>query len=525
MPPRYESSHRAGDHNSSLLGLDIHSPVFFTSAGLITLFVALTLIFPQASNALMVAVRNWCLSSFDSFMMLAANVLFLFCALLIVLPVGKIRLGGSDAKPEFSMLSWFAMLFAAGIGIGLMFFGVGEPLSYYGAAEPPLGVAASEPSAVDVAMGATIYHWGLHAWSIYAITGLSLAYFSFNCRLPLTLRSAFYPLLREHSWRWPGHLIDIFAVLATIFGLATSLGLGAAQVNSGLTMLFGIEDSILTKATIIVLITSVALGSVLRGLDGGIKVLSNINMVMALSLLLFVGIAGHVGAFDAIWSTALAYADNIVILSSWSDRPDEGWMQSWTVFYWAWWVSWTPFVGMFIARVSKGRTIREFLAAVLLIPTLVTIIWFAIFGQNALYQVQNEVGGLAQGMESISTGTFQMLSSLPFSQLTTGLGVILVMIFFITSADSGALVIDGITAGGKTDSPSRQRVFWVLMGGALAASMLYVGGSEALAGLQAGTVAAGIPFTLVLLLMMFSLSRGLGLLGPGAKQPSLPAEP
>ncbi|MCV6614866.1 MAG: BCCT family transporter, partial [Cellvibrionaceae bacterium] len=370
-----------------------------------------------------------------------------------------------------------------------------------------------------------IYHWGLHAWSIYAITGLSLAYFSFNCRLPLTLRSAFYPLLREHSWRWPGHLIDIFAVLATIFGLATSLGLGAAQVNSGLTMLFGIEDSILTKATIIVLITSVALGSVLRGLDGGIKVLSNINMVMALSLLLFVGIAGHVGAFDAIWSTALAYADNIVILSSWSDRPDEGWMQSWTVFYWAWWVSWTPFVGMFIARVSKGRTIREFLAAVLLIPTLVTIIWFAIFGQNALYQVQNEVGGLAQGMESISTGTFQMLSSLPFSQLTTGLGVILVMIFFITSADSGALVIDGITAGGKTDSPSRQRVFWVLMGGALAASMLYVGGSEALAGLQAGTVAAGIPFTLVLLLMMFSLSRGLGLLGPGAKQPSLPAEP
>lgn len=518
MVPKYQSTHRAGDHNTTQWGLDIHSPVFFSSAGLISIFVFLCIAFPIEANQALSVARNWCLSTFDSFMMISVNIFLLFCLLLIVLPVGRIVLGGEAAKPEFSMLSWFAMLFAAGMGIGLMFWGVAEPLSYFGADKPPLGIADTDPEAAQIAMAATVFHWGFHAWSIYAIVGLALAYFSFNCHLPLTLRSAFYPLLKEKCWGWPGHVIDIFAVLATIFGLATSLGLGAAQVNSGLNLLFGVPDSILSKGIIIALVTAIALVSVLRGLDGGVKVLSNINMVMAATLLLFVGLAGQYGAFSAIIDTLAVYVEYIVPLSSWVDRPDEDWMQAWTVFYWAWWVSWSPFVGMFIARISRGRSIREFLTAVLVIPTFVTMIWIGIFGQNALFQVQNEVGGLASGMESISLATFQLLSSLPWSELTTGLGVILIMIFFVTSADSGALVIDGITAGGKTNSPSVQRVFWTVMGGALAAALLYGGGSKALAALQAGTVASGIPFTLVLLLLMVSLAKGLGIFSPKAVQ-------
>lgn len=516
MTPKYQTTHRAGDHNTTRWGLDIHSPVFFSSAGLISIFVVLCVAFPQESNQALLVARNWSLTTFDSFMMVSINILLLFCLLLIVLPVGRVILGGEEAKPEFSRLSWFSMLFAAGMGIGLMFWGVAEPLSYFGAEQGPLAVSGKSPEAAQVAMAATVFHWGFHAWSIYAIVGLALAYFSFNCHLPLTLRSAFYPLLKEKCWSWPGHLIDTFAVLATIFGLATSLGLGAVQVNSGLNLLFGVTDSMLNKGIIIGVVTAIALFSVMRGLDGGIKALSIINMCMAAILLIFVGFAGQFGAFSAVTDTFSSYIEYIIPLSSWADRPDEAWMQGWTVFYWAWWVSWSPFVGMFIARVSRGRSIREFLISVLVIPTLVTMVWMAIFGQNALYQVQNEVGGLAAGMESINLATFQMLSSLPFSGVTTGLAVVLIMIFFITSADSGALVIDGITAGGKTDSPSVQRLFWTVMGGGLAAALLYGGGSEALAGLQAGTVASGIPFTFVLLLLMVSLIKGLGLFRPSS---------
>jgi len=511
MTSKYQSDHTIGEDNVQIWGMDIHNPVFFVSASLILVFVLTVIQFPQGANEVLGAVRSWCLATFDGFMMLSVSAILVFCLALTVLPVATVRLGGPDARPEFSRLSWFAMLFAAGMGIGLMFWGVAEPMTYFtGEGGTPLDVTPQTPEAADMAMAATLYHWGLHAWAIYAVIALALAFFSFNCKLPLTLRSAFYPLLGERCWGWPGHVIDTFAVLATIFGLATSLGLGASQVNAGMAMLFGVEDSLNTKLAIIIFVTFIAILSVVRGLDGGIKILSNLNMMVAAALLLFLAFfISEVGVLGAIIDTGRNYLAQIIPLSNWAGRDDRQWMQDWTVFYWAWWVSWSPFVGMFIARVSRGRTVREFIFTVLLVPTLVTIVWMSVFGMNGLHQAQQETGGLADGMTSISLATFEMLEGLRFSGVTTLIGVILVMVFFITSSDSGSMVIDGITAGGKHDAPVPQRIFWATMEGLLAGALLYGGGRQALTALQAGTVAAGIPFTIILLLVCFSLYKGL----------------
>lgn len=511
MSAQYQSDYETGEDNIQVLGLDIHNPVFFISSSFIIAFVVTTLIFTDQANALLSDARAWSLATFDSFMLTAVNALLLFCLALICLPVGAIRLGGADAKPEFSRPSWFAMLFAAGMGIGLMFWGVAEPMVYFtGWAGTPFNVEPWTDQAASLAMGATVYHWGLHAWAIYAVAALALAFFSYNCGLPLTLRSAFYPILGERCWRWPGHVIDTFAVLATIFGLATSLGLGASQVNAGLTMLVGVEDGFNIKLAIIITVTFIAILSVVRGLDGGVKVLSNINMVMAAALLLFiVVVSSSSDVFGWVVSTTADYARNILPLSHFIGREDEQWMQNWTIFYWAWWVSWSPFVGLFIARISRGRTVREFLLAVLAIPTMVTIIWMSIFGMNAIEQAQAGIGSLANGVSSISLATFQMLENLPLAGLTTVVGIALVLIFFITSSDSGSLVIDSITAGGKLDSPAPQRVFWAAIQGLIAGVLLYGGGKDALNALQAGTVVTGIPFTVVLLLICFSLFKGL----------------
>ncbi len=511
MATKYRSDYTIGENNIQVMGMDIHNPVFFVSASFIVAFVLFTIQFPVETNQALAAGRSWCLATFDSFMMMSVSAILLFCLALTVLPVSRVRLGGVDARPEFSRLSWFSMLFAAGMGIGLMFWGVAEPMTYFtGISGTPLGVQPGTPEAAEMAMAATLYHWGLHAWAIYAVIALALAFFSYNCKLPLTLRSAFYPLLGERCWGWQGHAIDTFAVLATIFGLATSLGLGASQVNAGLTMLFGVEEGLNTKVAIIIFVTFIATLSVVRGLDGGVKILSNFNMLLALALLVFIILVGSsVSVVDAVVSTAGNYLGNIVPLSNWAGREDEQWMQDWTVFYWAWWVSWSPFVGLFIARVSKGRTVREFIIAVLLVPTLVTLVWMSVFGMNGLHQAQNEIGSLADGMISMSLATFQMLEGLPYSGLTTLVGVVLVLVFFITSSDSGSLVIDGITAGGKHDAPVSQRIFWATMEGLLAAALLYGGGKQALSALQAGTVIAGIPFTLILLLVCVSLYKGL----------------
>jgi len=507
----FDTDYEVGQDNVQVMGMDIHNPVFGISAVLILLFVVLTLIFPADAKVMLDGAKGWSISNFDWLFMVGGNFFVLFCIALIFLPVGRVRLGGEDAETDFSTLSWFAMLFAAGMGIGLMFWSVAEPVAYYtdwwGT---PLNAPAKTPEGAAAAMGGTMFHWGLHPWAIYGVVALSLAYFTYNRNLPLTIRSTFYPLLGERCWGFWGHCIDILAVLATIFGLATSLGLGAKQASSGLAFLFGIPDAINTQIGIIVAVTAVAIFSVMRGLDGGVKLLSNINMVMALILLLFVAIMGPSLAILVSAETLfVSYLENILPLSNWIGREDDKFFHGWTVFYWAWWISWSPFVGMFIARISKGRTVREFMIAVLLVPTLVTMVWMSVFGGSAIYQAQNGIGALANGIGEVSLAMFQMLENLPLATITSALGIVLVLVFFITSSDSGSLVIDSITAGGKVDAPVKQRVFWATLEGMIAAVLLFGGGAEALGALQAGAIATGLPFTVVLVLMCISLYRGL----------------
>jgi BCCT family betaine/carnitine transporter len=408
-------------------------------------------------------------------------------------------------------MSWFSMLFAAGMGIGLMFWRVAEPVAYftdlYGT---PLNVPPQTPEAATMAMAATIFHWGFHPWAIYAVVGLSLAFFSFNKGLPLTIRSAFYPLLGEKIWGRSGDIIDILAVLATMFGLATSLGLGAQQASSGLSFLFNIPDTITTQIIIITGVSILAIISLLRGMDGGVKTLSNINMVLALVLLSFVIIFGPtLVIIETFFSTAWNYAVEIVPLSNWIGREDTKFLHGWTVFYWAWWVSWSPFVGLFIARISKGRTVREFVGAVLIVPVVVTCIWMSAFGGTALEQAQAGVGDLAGGISNVSLTLFHMLEHLPLTEISSFIAIILVLVFFVTSSDSGSLVIDSITAGGKIDAPKPQRIFWASLEGIIAIALLYGGGKEALSALQAGAITTGLPFTIVLLVMCVSLYKGL----------------
>ncbi len=440
MSNDYDTSYEAGQDNVEKWGMDMHNPVFFVTAILVLLFLTGTLINPPAAKKMLDGSKWWIINNFDWFFVISCNFFVLFCLSLIVLPVGKIRLGGAKAKPEFTRMSWFAMLFAAGMGIGLMFWCVAEPVAYFtdwwGT---PLNVEARSPEAFKGAMGAVMFHWGLHPWAIYAVVALALAFFTFNKGLPLTIRSTFYPVFGDKVWGLTGNIIDTMATLATLFGLATSLGFGAQQAASGLEFLFGIKATINVQVLIIIGVTSVAVVSVVRGLHGGVKILSNINMIIALILLLFVIVAGSVTTFFSNFiATMLGYAENIIPLSNWIGRTDEKFYTGWTVFYWAWWISWAPFVGMFIARVSKGRTIREFLTAVLLVPTLLSGIWMAAFGGNALTQVQNNIGTLAKGLGETSLATFQMLENLPMTGVTSFVGIVLVLVFFVTSSDSGS---------------------------------------------------------------------------------------
>ncbi|WP_201528631.1 BCCT family transporter [Psychrobacter frigidicola] len=508
----YTTKHKIGENNVNILGLELHNPVFFVTALAVIGFVLFTLLLPETSKLWLNGTKDWVVNSFDWFFVSAANIMVVFSLLLIVSPYGNIRIGGINAKPDYKRASWLAMLFAAGMGIGLMFWSVAEPLAYAsGWAGTPLGVKADSPEAFRAAMGATMYHWGLHPWAIYAVVGLSLAIFAYNFRFPLTMRSAFYPLLKEKTWGWPGHIIDVLAVLATIFGLATSLGLGAQQAASGLNYLFGWDFAGNTlEIIIIVLVTGLATISVARGIDGGVKLLSNINMLVAALLLLFVFFVGNsLGLIGKIVETAVDYVSYIIPLSNPVGRSDSDFYHTWTIFYWAWWISWSPFVGMFIARISKGRTVREFLISVMLAPTLVTIVWMTIFGQTGLSQYTNQVGELSGGISDASLTLFQMLDNLPLATFTSLIAIILVMVFFVTSSDSGSLVIDTITAGGKLESPMSQRVFWAIAEGCIAVALLYGGGTEALTTIQAGSVSTGLPFTLLLIIMCVSLWLGL----------------
>jgi betaine/carnitine transporter, BCCT family len=501
--------HTPGQDNIRLLGFDVHNPVFIISAVSIIAFVVITLLMPVQAATFFNTMRKWLTSTFDWWFMIAGNFFVLFCLLLVLTPLGRIRLGGANAKPDFTYAGWFAMLFAAGMGIGLIFYGVLEPLNHF--RSPPLGVDSGDTAAaMRAAMSGTIFHWGLHAWAIYACVALSLAFFHFNRGMPLTLRSAFFPLLGNRVWGWPGHAIDILAVFATLFGLATSLGLGAGQANAGLNYLFGIPVSDTSKVLLIIGISTLATISVFAGLDAGIKRLSAVNMWLAFTLMLFVIVTGPTTLILAgFFKNAAGYAADLPALSNWVNRPDTKFLHGWTTFYWAWWISWSPFVGMFIARISKGRTIREFILYVLIVPTIITILWMSSFGGTAINQV---VADNYQGVvETITTwrpelALFKMLEQLPLASLSSAIGIVLVIVFFVTSSDSASLVIDTIAAGGKIDTPAAQRVFWCSFQG-IAAIVLLLGGG--LGALQAMAIATGFPFSIVLVLMCLATLKGL----------------
>ncbi|MBA4264375.1 MAG: BCCT transporter [Comamonadaceae bacterium] len=506
--------------NVGTFGLDIHNRVFAISGLTVIAFVLLTLIFQASAEPMFSALRGWLTSNLDWFFITAGNIFVVVCLGLAVSPLGKVRLGGTEAKPDYSYLGWFSMLFAAGMGIGLMFYGVSEPLSHFGSAMggtsvedgvrtdwAPLGAAAGDAdSARRLAMAATIYHWGLHPWAIYAILALGLALFSFNKGLPLTIRSVFYPLLGERIWGWPGHVIDILAVLATMFGLATSLGLGASQAAAGLNHLFGVPLGETTQIVLVIGITAIALISVLAGLNAGVKRLSEINMVLAILLLVFVIAVGPTlaimtGFFDNLG----AYLQYLPALANPVGRDDANFSQGWTAFYWAWWISWSPFVGMFIARVSRGRTVREFIVSVLLVPSLACVLWMTVFGSTAILQLVNDGYQAAAGAD-LPLQLFMMLDALPLAQITSFIAIVLVVVFFVTSSDSGSLVIDVISAGGKINAPTPQRVFWCVFEGLVAIALILGGG---LVALQAMAVSTGFPFTVVLLVATVSVIKGL----------------
>ncbi|MBD3224644.1 MAG: BCCT family transporter [Caldithrix sp.] len=510
----YDESHghKPGESNWKGFGFDIHPQVSLVAGGLIILFIALTLIFNEQSAAFFEKTLKSIGDTFGWLYILSANFFVIVMILIAGSRFGKIKIGGPDALPEFSTFSWYAMLISAGMGIGLMFWSVAEPVFHFMTPSPMFDVAAKTPEASQVALGLTYFHWGLHPWGIYALVGLSLAFFAYNRGLPLTIRSIFHPLLGDKIYGFWGNVIDILSVLATLFGLATSLGLGVKQVSSGLHYLFGYPMGTEYAVMLIGAITLFATLSVVAGLDKGVKMLSSVNLYIAGIFMLFLLLVGPtVYILKAFTQNLGFYIQNLPQLSFWVETfygvEGSGWQNPWTIFYWGWWISWSPFVGMFIARVSKGRTVREFILGVMIFPTLLSFFWMSTFGGSALWLQITGVADIASAVnKEVSTALFVMLENFPLTSLTSLIGIMLVTIFFITSSDSGSLVVDHLTSGGQLDSPVPQRVFWAITEGICAAVLLMGGGLTAL---QSAAIASGLPFTMVLLIMCYSLYRGL----------------
>ncbi len=484
---------------------NVHPIVFGFSVGLTVLFVVLTLTNLSAAEAMFSSVKDGIARRFGWFFILSVQGFLLLCIYLAASRFGHIRIGGEDARPEFSSLSWFAMLFAAGMGIGLMFWSVAEPVLHL---QNPPGAIAMTPEGAQRSLDLTFLHWGLHVWGIYALVGLALAYFAYNRGLPMTIRSAFHPLLGDRIYGPIGHALDILAVLAALFGLATSLGLGVAQINAGLNYAFGIVFSTGAQLGIIALITIVSAVSVASGLDRGIKLLSNVNLVAAFLLLLFVLTVGPtLFLLENLVESTGHYLQNLLTLGSWTETYalESAWQASWTVFYWSWWIAWSPFVGMFIARISRGRTVREFVFGVLAMPSLFTFVWLATFGGAAIYEsLYVDAGIVMAANNNVSTALFELLSRYPLADLSILLAVFLVMIFFITSCDSGSLVMGILTCGGEADVRVLQRVFWALLAGCVAAVLVLGGG---LAALQTASISTGLPFAVALVFMAVCLVK------------------
>jgi choline/glycine/proline betaine transport protein len=521
QPPRREREMLSMSTLERLKG-HIHPVVFPVSAGLIVLFVIYGAAFTDHAGETLGEIRTWITANLGWLFIFTIAFLVVFCIWLAIGKTGQVRLGPDDAKPDFSYLTWFAMLFSAGMGIGLIFWGVAEPIMHF--AEGPQMDSAEETA--RQAMLLTYHHWGLGAWSVYAVLGLSLAYFGFRHNLPMTVRSALYPLIGRRIDGWAGNLVDILAIFGTMFGIATSLGLGVTQIAAGLERNFDIPGGTGTQIVLIAIITLIATISVVSGIDKGIRRLSEININLAALMLLFVIIAGPtLLLLNAYFENLGTYITNFFSVLFWAgmyDNPElwttetaqnwyadaGGWISGWTIFYWAWWISWAPFVGMFIARISRGRTIREFILGVLLVPSAVSFLWFTVMGNTAL---NLQLTGEAEIVDPIlnegeGVAMFVMLENFPASTLTSILVILVVTLFFVTSSDSGSYVIDMIASGGDLDPPKSMRVFWAVSEGVVAAVLLAAGG---LVALQAGSVATGLPFAIVLVIVAFGVAKGL----------------
>ena len=492
--------------------LKVNPYVFFPSAALIATFVSLGVIFtdPTTDNdpltLFLKKVQKFITEELGWFYLISSAFFLIFVLWIMFSRHGKIKLGHDDEDPEFSMFSWFAMLFSAGMGIGLLFYGVAEPIGIF-SNPPSTEIAAKSPEAAMQAMRYTFFHWGLHAWSIYIIIGLALAYFSYRHKLPLTLRSVLYPILGEKIYGFWGNLVEIFAVLGTLFGVATSLGFGVMQVNSGLAHLNVISYSTSNQIWLIIGITLIATASVISGVNKGIRRLSETNLFLALILLLFVFIAGPTSYLLKAFSENIgAYLQSITITTFQTDIFHNNQFKT-TVFYLAWWIAWSPFVGMFIARVSRGRTIREFIGCVLLVPVLLTFVWMTVFGNTAIYmELFGDGGMIAAVQENVSTALFVMLEKMPMPAVSCTLAIMVVIFFFVTSSDSASLVIDIITSGGQKNPPVWQKVFWAFAEGLVAIILLMTGG---LVALQTGVITTALPFGIVMLFVCYSLWKAL----------------
>lgn len=492
--------------------LAINPPVFVTSAVLLLLFMSFGVLATDRAAALFPRALDWVSTYFGWLYVSAVGFFVGFAIWLGASRYGRLRLGQDEDRPEFSRPTWFAMLFSAGMGIGLVFYGVAEPMLHF--ANPPGSEPGSTPQSARQALSLAFFHWGIHAWAIYVLMGLCIAYFAYRQNLPLSLRSCFQPLLGRHIYGWPGHLIDILAVFGTLFGLATSLGLGAMQVSAGLEHLFDIPHTRSTQLWLIAIITAAACISLVTGVSKGIRRLSELNLALAATILALVFVLGptrfivdslieNIGRYLA---TIFTRTFRLAPLSN----GESTWMKSWTLFYWGWWIAWAPFVGMFIARISRGRTIREFVAGVLLAPTAVAIVWFSVFGGTALHLELFAGQGISQAVATdVSTAVFAMLAHLPLGKLLSFVAAAVVAIFFVTSSDSASFVVDMLTSGGHPNPPVWQRVFWASAEGACAAVLLYAGGTAALEALQAAVVSIGLPFCVLLLFMCVALVRAL----------------
>ena len=498
----------------------VHFTVFGISMSLVILFVlwgtglfGLLPIVQASAEATFSTLHAAITEYFGWHYLLTVSFVLIFALWLMFSRYGRIRLGRADEKPEFGFFSWFSMLFSAGMGIGLLFWSIAEPILYF--RDPPRAGAAGTPEAAQDAMLFTFFHWGLHAWAIYVVAALSLAYFSYRFRMPFTIRSIFYPLFGDRIYGPIGHVIDVLAVFATLFGLATSLGLGVLQLNTGLYELVGAPIHVWTQIALIGGITLIAIVSVVSGLHRGLKWISQFNLAVVLLLTVFLFWVGPT-LFNLrfLLDTLGAYGQNIVKLSLWADATGGSEFQkAWTVFYWAWWISWSPFVGIFIARVSRGRTIREFITGALLLPALFVFVWLTVFGGTALHlelAAGAEGAGIAEAVdEDITLALYATLDLLPLAGLSAVVASLLIVTYFITSSDSATYVIDALITRGSKRSPTRQRVIWGVTEGAIAAVLLWVGGVAALETLQTASLAVGLPFSIILLLVCYCLVRTL----------------